>query len=317
MSGQPLRRSITYSQNFLKSSRLVDRLLDGSSIGPGDLVYEIGPGKGIITDRLALRCAAVVAVEKDPGLTATLRRRYANRPGVRIDGADFLECPLPRQPYKVFANLPFRDTAAILTRLTGQVPAPVDCYVVVQREAAERYLGEPRETLCSVLLKPRFEPSIIHRFRRSDFDPAPGVDVVLLRLNKRGPPLLMGREAKRFQEFVTFAFTAWKPSLAASLQSIFGNRHVSRLGKELHIDLGKPPSHVYFEQWLALFHALNSTDQRRLAQCVSGAEPRLRRVQRGLQKRHRTPSAMARSGMGRERQQMPEPGNQTTKKEHA
>jgi len=75
--GTQERRSVRYSQNFLHDRRLVGRLLARSSIGPDDVVYEIGPGRGIITEALAARCRRVVAVEKDPLLAARLQRRFA------------------------------------------------------------------------------------------------------------------------------------------------------------------------------------------------------------------------------------------------
>src|SRR5215213_10938052 len=68
---------IAHSQNFLRSPRLVDQLLDRSGIGAGDLVIEVGPGRGVITERLAARCRQVLAVEQDPvlveGCGASLR----------------------------------------------------------------------------------------------------------------------------------------------------------------------------------------------------------------------------------------------------
>ena len=54
---------VAHSQNFLRSPRLVERLLDRSGIGADDLVIEIGPGRGVITERLAARCRQVLAVE--------------------------------------------------------------------------------------------------------------------------------------------------------------------------------------------------------------------------------------------------------------
>ena len=95
--------------------------------------------------------------------------------------------PFPRRPYKVFANIPFNATAAIVNRLTQACHPPEDSYLVVRAEAAERFTGQPRGTLISTLLKPWFEPTLVHRFDRTDFDPPPRVDAVMLRLQKRGP----------------------------------------------------------------------------------------------------------------------------------
>src|SRR5579884_1396014 len=107
------QQRIYYAQHFLKDSCLIASLLDRSTIGADDVVYEIGPGKGIITEQLALRCKRVVAIEIDPCLTTMLRQRFASTPDVIIREGDFLEYHLPRKPYKVFANIPFNITAAI------------------------------------------------------------------------------------------------------------------------------------------------------------------------------------------------------------
>ena len=109
----PSSRSILYSQNFLRDHALVASLLDKCDIGVCDAVYEIGPGKGILTEQLALLCKQVVAIEKDPRLAVLLRRRFASWPHVTIHQGDFLEYPLPHhQPYNVVANIPFNLTSA-------------------------------------------------------------------------------------------------------------------------------------------------------------------------------------------------------------
>jgi 23S rRNA (adenine-N6)-dimethyltransferase len=106
----PLRTSILYSQNYLKDTRLVDALIEKSSINGSDVVYEIGPGKGIITKQLARYCKKVMAVEKDPRLIELLMQKFAQKPGVTIREGDFLQYRLPCKPYKVFANIPFNIT---------------------------------------------------------------------------------------------------------------------------------------------------------------------------------------------------------------
>src|ERR671910_3885286 len=154
---------IAYSQNFLRSPRLVDRLLDCSGITGDDLVIEVGPGRGVITERLAARCRQVLAVEQDRFLVEELRVQFAHAPNVALFAGDFLTFPLPLTTYKVFANIPFNITAAIVGKLTSGTSPPVDTYLAVQREAASRFLGSPQETLVAVLLKPWFEPTVVHR----------------------------------------------------------------------------------------------------------------------------------------------------------
>jgi 23S rRNA (adenine-N6)-dimethyltransferase len=205
MSPVPSSPSILYSQNFLRVPALAASLLGKCDIGICDAVYEIGPGKGILTEQLGLRCKQVVAIEKDPRLAELLRRRFGSWPHVTIHQGDFLEYPLPHhQPYKVVANIPFNVTAAIVKKLTMAECPPGDAYLAMQREAAEALLGAPRESLRSLLLKPWFEAEVVHRFRRSDFMPLPHVDVVMLRLRKRGPPLVSSREGQCFRDFAVY-----------------------------------------------------------------------------------------------------------------
>jgi len=212
-----LHHRIVYSQNFLRSLQLVERLLDRSGIGADDLVIEIGPGRGVITERLAARCRQVLAVEQDPVLVEELRGHLAYAPNVALFAGDFLSFPLPLTTYKVFANIPFNITAAIVGKLTSGTSPPSDTYLAVQREAAARFMGMPQETLIAVLLKPWFEPTVVHRFRPNDFVPRPGVAVVLLRLRRREAPLVASRDAALFGDFAAYAFSAWQPTVREAL----------------------------------------------------------------------------------------------------
>lgn len=107
------------SQNFLTSRAGIRRLIGLADIGSSDHVLEIGPGKGHITRELLPRCGRLTAVELDPRLWAGLRERFAGEDKLELIKEDFLKYPLPKGPYKVFANLPFSGTSAILKKLPG------------------------------------------------------------------------------------------------------------------------------------------------------------------------------------------------------
>ena len=280
---------IRHSQNFLRSRSLVEYLLDRSSIGPSDLVLEIGPGRGIITEALAGRARRVLAIERDPALAAHLRSCLAGCRHVSIRTADFLDVPLPSTPYKVFANIPFALTADIVRRLTEAQRAPEDAYLVVQREAAGRFLGSPHGTLVAALLAPWFALSIEYRFGRRDFDPAPQVEAVLLRMRKRGPPLVEPHWRQDYRDFVCFAFTAWQPTLFASLAPVFGARACRRLWLRHALDPALTPRGLAPAHWLSLFADLAGRAQG--WQALTGAEMRLTRQQLGVHREHRSRSA--------------------------
>lgn len=291
MSASP-RSSILLSQNFLRRPALAAALLDACDLHASDVVYEIGPGKGILTAHLALRCRSVVAVEKDPRLADRLRRRFAAAPQVTIHQGDFLEYPLPDRPYKVVANIPFNITAAIVSKLTDAARPPEDAYLTMQREAADVLLGEPHASLRSVLLKPWYDMAIVHRFRRTDFVPAPRVDVVMLRLRKRGPPLVSRADRQRFRDFVVYLFTTWRPDSGSALKQVFSRQRLRHLCGDLGVavDALPTPTSIPFEHWLQLYEDFKATGDARALRRIAGSEERLLRQQQRLQKVHRTRS---------------------------
>jgi len=105
---------------------------------------------------LAERCQRVVAVELDERLHLALTESLGDDRRIELVHGDFLRYPLPETPYKVFGSIPFGSTADIVHKLvSARVPAD-DAYLVVQKEASERFAGAPfaPETLPSLLIKP-------------------------------------------------------------------------------------------------------------------------------------------------------------------
>lgn len=275
------------TQNFLASPSAIDPILDRSGIGKGDVVIDIGAGAGMVTAAIVARGARVLAVERDRVLCGALRRRFAMTDEVTVECRDFLGMSLPSTSYKVFASPPFDVITAIVTKLTRAKRPPDDVLLTVQREAAARYAGHPSETLYALLLKPWFAPSVIHRFHPDDFRPRPGVDVVMLRLRKRGPPLVRSSEGHLYRDFVTACFTAWRPTLGAALARVLGPRSATILLRQVSLDPARPPSSVPFSEWLKLFRAFARSPVQ--VRCrVAGAERHLGAQQAHVRKRHRT-----------------------------
>lgn len=279
---------IRYSQNFLRDPRLVASLLDACHLAPDSLMYEIGPGKGIITEQLARRYQRVVAIEKDPRLAALLRDRFADMPHVTICQGDFLRFSLPSEPYHVVANIPFTITSAIVAKLTAGGRSPESAHLIMQREAANTLLGRPHESLRTILLKPWFEGDLLHHFRRVDFTPAPRVDVVMLRLRKRGPPLVRRVDRQYFRDFAVYVFTAWQPTVEETIKRLCGRRQLDALRRQLDFDIAIIPTNMTIEQWLMLFASFQAVVDERGRAAIAGSEKRLAHQQSMLEKTHRT-----------------------------
>lgn len=246
-------KQILLAQDFLRSSKLVRSLLDTSSIGSGDTVYEIGPGGGIITAELAQIACKVIAIEKDPMLAWQLRNRFQHINNVQIIVNDFLQYHIHDQEYKIFANIPYNMTACIVRKILYTSPVPSEAYLVMQKEAAEKFSGSPCETQFSILAKPWFDIQIIRELQRTDFEPVPNADSVLLRIKKRPSSLVRKEDAFLYRRFVCYGFGTWKNSLKLIFKPVFTYQQWKRLSKDLHFPLDVIPSKLTFEQWFGLF----------------------------------------------------------------
>jgi 23S rRNA (adenine-N6)-dimethyltransferase len=263
------QRQICLAQNFLRSPNLVRRLVGMSTIGPSDVVYEIGPGNGIITATLASVARQVIAIEKDPELVRRLRGRFRSRDNVEIVEGDFLaysfrtrmvnDAPFAavgrqNSQYKIFANIPYNITARILRKIVDERSNLGDVYLILQKEAARKYSGSPRESLFSILAKPFFEFQILSRLRRTDFWPVPNVDSVLLSIRRRTRPLIETQDVAPYRDFVQYGFGRWKPNLKLAFNNVFTYKQWKRLARDLDIPLNATPTELSFEQWLGLYH---------------------------------------------------------------
>jgi 23S rRNA (adenine-N6)-dimethyltransferase len=240
-----------HTQNFLRHPGRIERLLDLTSLTANDVVLDLGAGHGELTAPLAERCRRVVAVEKDPLLAAGLRLRFAHQPQVRVQNDDALAIRLPREPYKVVSNIPFDITTRLVRRLTSAAYQPMDAYLVIQREAALRLTGP---TLLGTQLKPWFEPTVIHAFKRTDFAPPPRVDAVFLRLRKRGPPLV--QDGPLYCRLVSQCFSA--PTVLQALAPILGHRCTLRIAQEIGFAPHAGASRLSFEQWILLYSSVTT-----------------------------------------------------------
>lgn len=262
--GQRRSKQIALAQNFLKSPELVRRLVRASSIGPGDTVYEIGPGRGIITAELARKAERVVAIEKDARWVRHLRERFKSTGNVEIAAGDFLRFHVAERDYKIFASIPYNATAEIVRKILYAAPVASEACLIMQKEPARKFAGTYGETLFSVLAKPYFEFRIAGHLKRTDFEPVPNVDSVLLRITRRDRPLVHREERCAYREFVSHGFGHWKKYLRLALKDVFTYKQWKRLSRELRFPLNVTPTQLRFEQWIGLYRGYKYLEKSRV-----------------------------------------------------
>lgn len=282
-------RKLSHSQNFLKSSDFVGSLIDKSGISREDFVVEIGPGRGIITEELAKRAGRVIGVEYDGKLASDLKNRFSGYSNVKIVQGDFLTWDLPREPYKVFANIPFNMTADMINKLLSAQNPPEVTYLVMQDKAAERFIGQPvgPNTQASILLQPFYEVEVVTEIDRSQFKPRPSVDAVLAKFEKRKKLEVDPKDKQLYRDFVIYGFNQWQPTILEAFRKVFTNKQRETLARELSIT-GLKPSELTIDQWLGIFELfLNHVPQLKKEQ-VRDTEKRMKVKHIRRQKLHRT-----------------------------
>jgi 23S rRNA (adenine-N6)-dimethyltransferase len=184
------RRSL--AQNFLRDKRLAQEL--SVSAHPGELVVDLGAGRGALTIPLASNGARVLAVERDPTWAGELRRRLNSRgltERVTVVVDDMLSLELPSEPYRVVSSPSFHHTTDLLHMLLDDpVRGPATADLIVQWEVGRKRVEQPPRTLLSTSWAPWWSFEIVKRIPKRSFRPIPKVDGAWLRVTKRSPPIL-------------------------------------------------------------------------------------------------------------------------------
>ncbi len=173
-------------QNFLNSDWAIARVRDAADPTPGDIILEIGPGLGALTEMLLKFAGKIVAVEKDHTLYEMLSDRFA--PEIGKNRLDLIEGDILKfDPgmlkfykdftYKLVANIPYNLTGQIFRKFLTAKYQPETMVVLIQKEVAARILArDGKESLLSLSIKAYGTPSLVTHVSRGNFTPAPRVD---------------------------------------------------------------------------------------------------------------------------------------------
>ena len=220
----PVRKSL--GQHFLNDRRILARIADALGLTGTELVIEIGPGRGALTERLLDRARQVVAIEYDRALAAMLRERYASDSRVTIVERDVLDVSfgeLAKGPYVLAGNVPYYITTPIIFKgLTN--PRPDRAVYLVQREVAERIVAPPggREYgALSVNVQAVATAELVFRVSRGAFQPPPRVDSAVLRVTPRVDPVIAPAEEAAFRPFVQAAFGMRRKQMRRVLRELW------------------------------------------------------------------------------------------------
>lgn len=251
------------SQNFLIDGNILQKIIALADCQPGDLVFEIGPGPGALTERLLETGCEVVAIEKDAVFAKALHS--LRRDSLCVFEADALtfdfvgECKKRGRKAKVVANLPYHITTPILHTLLPLEASFTSITVMVQDEVAKR-LCLP----CSIkdfvaftlFLQYYSQPRYGFVVSPQCFYPAPRVHSAVMRLDleKRYPV----QDEQHFFELVNAAFSQRRKMIKATLKPWYAAEIIERALEQINKAPTCRPEELGLLEWVAFYSIVNS-----------------------------------------------------------
>jgi 16S rRNA (adenine1518-N6/adenine1519-N6)-dimethyltransferase len=218
VSARPKRE---LGQHWLVDENILHVIGRMAALGPEDVVLEIGPGLGVLTEYLAARVRLVHAIELDRSLEPVLRDRVGARTNVELvfgDALDLLPAPFDPPPSKLVANLPYNVATPLVVESLRARPTIERWCVMVQREVADRFFARPGTKdygAVSVVLQLATERTAFHPVARTCFRPPPNVDSALVAFRRLRP---WDGELESVRRLAQAAFAHRRKTLANSLE---------------------------------------------------------------------------------------------------
>lgn len=219
-----------FGQNFLIDTHVLEKIIDAAGIGKDDMVLEIGPGIGTMTQYLAEAARKVVAVEIDKNLIPILHETLQGYDNVKIIQGDILKVDISRlveeenggKPIKVVANLPYYITTPIIMGLfEGNVPIE-SITVMVQKEVADRMQVGPGSKdygALSLAVQYYAEPYIAANVPPNCFMPRPNVGSAVIRLTRHKTPPVDVKNPELMFKLVRASFNQRRKTLQNGLNN--------------------------------------------------------------------------------------------------
>lgn len=248
-------------QYFLNSSKALEEIVAGARLTPSDVVLEIGPGKGILTEKLLSRAKKVIAVEKDRELIEFLKVNFSNaiKNGKMIlveeDILDFIpeNFGLHAGEYKLVANIPYYITGEILRKFVGGKTSPSLAVLLVQKEVADRITEKNlKGSILSVSVRAYGTPKKLSLVKKGSFSPQPNVDSAVLLIDNISKSFFKNFSEEDFFLIVKKGFSKKRKQLKNNFDSHFGENLVWKAFSTCIIPIKARAEELTLEQWKCL-----------------------------------------------------------------
>lgn len=245
-------------QHWLEDAFSLDSMITAGQVKEGDNVLEIGPGTGLLTEKLIDKKTKIHALEFDEHWAKELQQKYESNENIQVTHGDIRTFDLSdmSKDYKIVANIPYYLTANLLRKLVDAKNKPAASAILIQKEVAHRITAKTGEaSLISVLVQLFYKATLGPEVPAELFDPPPKVDSQVLILERHDEPLFP--PTKELFQVIKAGFTQKRKKVKAGLS---GGLHISKakaveMLESANIDSNKRPQELTIEDW----HRLSTT----------------------------------------------------------
>lgn len=240
-------------QNFLIDENVIDTIVNTSEISGDDLVIEIGPGLGTLTQKLLQKAGKVIAIELDERMISILKDRFFIYHNFEIINEDVLKVDLNKlikenkeqlglKRTKIVANLPYYITTPIIMKLLEEKLNIESITVMIQKEVADRLTAIPGGKNSGAITYTVYYYATseeVLTVPNNSFIPEPEVESEVIKLNLRKEPVIKVKDEKKFFSLIKSAFMQRRKTLLNAIGNSGLNttkEQMEQILKELDID---------------------------------------------------------------------------------
>jgi len=253
-----------FGQHFLHDQGVIRRIVDAIHPQSTDVIVEVGPGEGVLTQHLAPRCARLHALEIDRDLVAALTKYYAGNTAVTIHETDALKFDLcsindGEIGIRLVGNLPYNISTPLLFHFMHHLGCIHDMHFMLQKEVVDRLVATPGNKTygrLSVMIQVLCETDSLFDIGPGAFRPPPKVWSSVVRLVPRAVPLIEPEKIGVLEKLVQQAFSQRRKTLRKSLQGMITAETMQKHG----IDDGRRPETLSLAEFVLLAELVAETN---------------------------------------------------------
>ncbi len=249
-----------FGQNFLIDHGIIRDIVRSVHPRKDDVIVEIGPGKGAITQLLADACDNLNVIELDRDLVPWLKVKFEKHPNFQLFQADALQFDFAQlirnyKPLRIVGNLPYNISTPLIFHLLSYASKVQDMHFMLQKEVVKRMAAQPGESAygrLGIMVQYYCAVEDLFDVPPTSFDPAPKVDSAIVRLIPHKELPYIANNIKTLETLVNVSFQQRRKTLRNSLKQLLSMEQM----ESLPVDLSLRPEEISLPEYVAMSNLL-------------------------------------------------------------